>query len=65
MKVGLEAKMSDKLQKLIDASRNVRMSEAQKEQQRRSFAYGNANIENERVTRKMIDEAAEKVRKAN
>lgn len=57
--------MSDKLQKLIDASRNVRMSEAQKEQQRRSFAYGNANIENERVTRKMIDEAAEKVRKAN
>ena len=65
MKVGLEAKMSDKLQKLIDASRNVRMSEAQKEQQRRSFAYGNANIENERVTRKMIDEAAEKVRKAS
>lgn len=65
MKVGLEAKMSDKLQKLIDASRNVRMSEAQKEQQRRSFAYGNANIENERVTREMIDEAAEKVRKAS
>jgi hypothetical protein len=65
VKVKLEATMSDKLQKLIDASRNVRMSEAQKEQQRRSFAYGNANIENERVTREMIDEAAEKVRKAN
>ena len=40
------------------------MSEAEKEAQRRSFAYGNAHIENERVTRAMIDEAAEKIGKA-
>lgn len=60
----MEATMSEKLQKLIDASRNVRMSDAQKEEQRRSFAYGNAHIENERVTREMIDEAADKVHKA-
>lgn len=56
--------MSDKLQKLIDASRGIQMSEAQKEAQRRSFAYGNAHIENDRVTRQMVDEAAEKLRKA-
>lgn len=56
--------MSDKLQKLIDASRGVEMSEAEKEAQRRSFAYGNAHIENDRVTRQMVDEAAEKLRKA-
>jgi len=56
--------MSDKLQKLIDASRGVEMSEAEKEAQRRSFAYGNAHIENDRVTRQMVDEAAEKIRKA-
>jgi hypothetical protein len=51
--------MSEKLQKLIDASRGIHMSE-----QRRSFAYGNAHIENERVTRQMIDDAATKLGKA-
>jgi hypothetical protein len=34
------------------------MSPAQQEQQRRSFAYGNANISNSAVTKKMIDDAA-------
>jgi len=52
------------LQKLIDASRGKMMSDAEKEAQRRSFAYGNAHIENERVTRQMVDEAADKTRKA-
>ena len=52
--------MTDKLQKLIDASRNRKMSDAEKEAQRRSFAFGNANIENARVTREMVDMAAEK-----
>jgi hypothetical protein len=56
--------MSEKLQKLIDASRGIHMSEAEKEEQRRSFAYGNAHIENERVTRQMIDDAATKLGKA-
>ncbi|WP_293940454.1 hypothetical protein [Sphingomonas sp.] len=56
--------MSEQLQKLIDASRGRTMSDAEKEAQRRSFAYGNAHIENERVTRAMIDEAAEKIGKA-
>lgn len=57
--------MSNDLQKLIDASRGTLMTEAQKEAQRRSFAYGNAHIENERVTREMVDAAAEKLGKAN
>ena len=57
--------MTHDLQKLIDASRNKPMSEAEKEAQRRSFAYGNAHIENERVTRSMVDEAAEKIGKAS
>ena len=34
------------------------MTREQREEQRRSFAYGNSKIENERVTRKMIDEEA-------
>lgn len=53
--------MTDKLQELIDAARSRPMSEAEQEEQRRSFAYGNAHIENERVTRAMVDEAADKL----
>jgi hypothetical protein len=56
--------MSEHLQKLIDASRGRVMSDAEKEAQRRSFAYGNAHIENVRVTRAMVDEAATKLGKA-
>ncbi len=56
--------MSEYLQKLIDASRGTSMSDAEKEAQRRSFAYGNAHIENDRVTREMVAEAAEKLGKA-
>lgn len=57
--------MSDRLQKLINASRGKVMTEAEKEAQRRSFAYGNAHIENERVTRQMVNEAAEKIGKGH
>lgn len=53
--------MTEQLQKLIDASRGLKMTDAQKEAQRRSFAYGNAHIENERVTRDMVAAAAEKL----
>jgi hypothetical protein len=35
------------------------MTRAQKEEQRRSFAYGNTKIENERITREMVKELAE------
>ncbi len=56
--------MSEHLQKLIDASRGRSMSTSEMEAQRRSFAYGNAHIENSRVTRAMVDEAAEKLAKA-
>lgn len=51
--------MSEELQKLIDATRRYEVSRSEREAQRRSFAYGNTNIENPRITRKMIDEQAE------
>jgi hypothetical protein len=54
--------MSDHLQKLLEVARRAPMSDADKEAQRRSFAYGNAHIENERVTREMVDEAADKIK---
>jgi hypothetical protein len=36
------------------------MSPEQAETQRRSYAYGNAKAENDRVTREMVDRAAAK-----
>jgi hypothetical protein len=37
------------------------MSPVEREQQRRSFAYGNANIENEAVTKDVIEEIANRM----
>jgi len=51
--------MSDHLQKLIDAARSRFVSEDEREAQRRSFAYGNTKIENDRVTREMVAEQDE------
>jgi hypothetical protein len=55
--------MTKRLQELIEKAKSVRMSDSDREAQRRSFAYGNAHIENERVTKKMVDEAADRIRK--
>lgn len=51
--------MTDALKKLIDATRTLDQSVGEKEQQRRSFAYGNTKFENDRITREMIDRQAE------
>jgi hypothetical protein len=51
--------MTKTLTALIERARTVRMTSAQKEEQRRSFAYGNTKIENERITREMVKELAE------
>jgi hypothetical protein len=56
---GTEVDMTDKLAALIEKARSVRMSPQESEEQRRSFAYGNTKIENDRITRAMIDERAE------
>lgn len=53
--------MTNRLEQLLEDTRSVKMTPEQQEQQRRSFAYGNANIENERVTREMVDDAAEQL----
>jgi hypothetical protein len=47
------------LQQLLDAAKNFEFTPEQKEEQRRSFAFGNANIENPRVTREIVDQEAE------
>ncbi|WP_197277015.1 hypothetical protein [Sphingomonas profundi] len=53
--------MTDKLNDLIKKAAKIRMSDDDKEAQRQSFAYGNAHIENDRVTRDMIEAAAKRI----
>lgn len=54
--------MNDELEKLLEAARYRPLTESEREQQRRSFAYGNANIENSSVTRETVDEQAEELK---
>ncbi|MBD3679658.1 MAG: hypothetical protein HUJ27_14830 [Rhodobacteraceae bacterium] len=53
-----EISMSSALDKLVEQARRVRMTEPQKTEQRISFAFGTAKIENDDVTREMVAEAA-------
>ena len=53
--------MPQELQKLIDAAKTRVFTDAEREEQRRSFAYGNTNIENPRITRQTVDQQAEKL----
>ena len=47
------------LQTLIDAARSRAISPSEMQAQRRSFAYGNTKIENDRITREMVDQQDE------
>jgi hypothetical protein len=47
------------LEELVELARTVPMTAKQREAQRRSFAYGNAKIENDAITREMIDRVAD------
>ena len=53
--------MTRELQELIDRARKIEMTPEQATEQRRSFAYGNTHIENDRITREMINDLDEKM----
>lgn len=46
--------MTKDLQELVDRTRKIEMTSEQLREQRRSFAYGNTHIENDRITREMV-----------
>jgi len=54
-----EASMEDRFEEMLKLATMSRMTPDEREAQRRSFAFGNAKIENDRVTREMIDKAAD------
>jgi len=54
--------MLEELQQLIDAAKHRAFPPSEREEQRRSFAYGNTKIENPRITRQTVDKQAEKLK---
>jgi hypothetical protein len=57
------APMTDALKKLLEAAKTAKPTPEQREQQRRSFVYGNTHFANELITREMVDREAEKLAK--
>lgn len=54
--------MTDALKVLIEAAKTIKQSTQDREQQRRSFAYGNTKFENDLITKAMIDDQADKLK---
>ena len=50
------------LSRLVEMARAVKLSESQRDEQRRSFVYGNTAIENDKITRSMVDDASRTVK---
>jgi len=54
--------MSNELTELLAAAKQADLTSEEKEEQRRSFAYGNTKIENDRITRELVDQEAERLK---
>ena len=57
--------MTRETEELISAAKLHQFTAAEKEEHRRSFAYGNTKIENSRITRALIDKEADKLSSTN
>lgn len=55
--------MAHELEKMLEAAKRIVPSNEQLEEQRRSFAFGNTAIENDLITREMVDAEADKLAK--
>ena len=53
--------MNAELERLIEVAKRIKPTPEHREEQRRSFAYGNTAFENPRITREMINRQAEKL----
>jgi hypothetical protein len=57
--------MGEELRTLIEIAKRVTPTPEHREEQRRSFAYGNTAFENKLITREMVDQQAEKLADEN
>lgn len=55
--------MNPRFADMLNRARSLGMSLSQREGQRRSFAFGSANIENEKVTRDTVRAAEEDLKR--
>ncbi len=53
--------MSQSIQELVTRAQKLEMTPYERREQRRSFVYGNTHIENERITREMVDQVDEQL----
>lgn len=53
------------LKELVARARKITMSPSELRVHRRSFVYGNTYIENDQITREMVDEADQKHEEQN
>jgi hypothetical protein len=56
--------MTAQLQELLARARNTQQTEADRETQRQSFAYGNSHFENEAITRETVRRESEKLKQS-
>lgn len=56
--------MSPETEKFIEAARRRVFSTQEKEEHRRSFAYGNTKIENSRITWELVNRQADDLKAA-
>jgi hypothetical protein len=54
--------MTESLSRLIEMAKSVKMTGAQKDEQRRSFVFGNTGIENKNITEQMVSDRARVVK---
>jgi hypothetical protein len=50
------------LEQLLARARKTQMTEAEREAQRQSFAYGNTHFENENITRDTVERASQRLK---
>jgi hypothetical protein len=54
-----------RLDELLEETKKLIPTAEEREEQRRSFAYGNTKIENAHITRETVDKEAEKLTRSN
>ncbi len=54
--------MQESISKLVEIAKTVHMNDAQKNEQRNSFVYGNTKIENDAITKEMVEQLSKKVK---
>lgn len=53
--------MNASISRLVEMARKVHVTDEQKREQRKSFVYGNTKIENDKVTKEMVDSISKQV----